>query len=207
MRIVPSVLTLRSELAGLIEKLDATLKYAIEHEGGLRLDEVANYGDVRSSIESKLLELRDNPNRQEEPVIYHLDVGAMYPNIILTNRLQPPAIVSEETCAACVHNKPESNCKRPLQWMWRGEAFPASLAESKLVRTQLEYELVASPDGSAPRSFFELEPSEQNARFRARLKEYCNKVYKKTHVTRSELRTATTCQVKCVARGWEVWPR
>lgn len=27
------------------------------------------------------------------PLIYHLDVGAMYPNIILSNRLQPAAIV------------------------------------------------------------------------------------------------------------------
>ena len=30
--------------------------------------------------------------RDDNPVIYTLDVGAMYPNIILTNRLQPPAI-------------------------------------------------------------------------------------------------------------------
>jgi len=32
--------------------------------------------------------LRDCPNRLENPIIYHLDVAAMYPNIILTNRLQ-----------------------------------------------------------------------------------------------------------------------
>ena len=31
--------------------------------------------------------------RLENPIIYHLDVGAMYPNIILTNRLQPSAMV------------------------------------------------------------------------------------------------------------------
>ena len=33
--------------------------------------------------------LRDNPNVKVNPLIYHLDVAAMYPNIILTNRLQP----------------------------------------------------------------------------------------------------------------------
>ncbi|RHZ23048.1 hypothetical protein DYB37_001032, partial [Aphanomyces astaci] len=33
--------------------------------------------------------LRDCPDRWEKPLIYHLDVAAMYPNIILTNRLQP----------------------------------------------------------------------------------------------------------------------
>ena len=28
------------------------------------------------------------------PLIYHLEVAAMYPNIILTNRLQPSSIVT-----------------------------------------------------------------------------------------------------------------
>ena len=37
-------------------------------------------------------------------------------------------------------------------------------------------------------------PCEQNQKFRSRLKEYCQKVYKKTHVTRTEERTAVTCQ-------------
>ena len=37
---------------------------------------------------AKLADMRDNPLRTEKPIIYHLDVGAMYPNIILTNRLQ-----------------------------------------------------------------------------------------------------------------------
>ena len=31
--------------------------------------------------------LRDRPKRVEKPYIYHLDVGAMYLNINLTNRL------------------------------------------------------------------------------------------------------------------------
>ena len=39
-------------------------------------------------IKGKLASLRDTPARLENPMIYHLDVGAMYPNIILTNRLQ-----------------------------------------------------------------------------------------------------------------------
>lgn len=59
--------------------------------------------------------------RLEKPLIYHLDVGAMYPNIILTNRLQPCSIVDETICAACDFNKPEANCKRNMTWMWRAE--------------------------------------------------------------------------------------
>jgi DNA polymerase epsilon subunit 1 len=37
--------------------------------------------------------LRDSPLREESPIIYHLDVGAMYPNIILTNRLQVKYVI------------------------------------------------------------------------------------------------------------------
>lgn len=97
-------------------------------------------------IKAKLTSLKDVPNRIECPLIYHLDVGAMYPNIILTNRLQvrqipasgqcsfcltpncsllsppqPSAMVDEATCAACDFNKPGANCQRKMAWQWRGE--------------------------------------------------------------------------------------
>jgi DNA polymerase epsilon subunit 1 len=48
---------------------------------------------VKQAIVQQLESLRDSPLREENPIIYHLDVGAMYPNIILTNRLQPSAMV------------------------------------------------------------------------------------------------------------------
>ena len=32
----------------------------------------------------------------------------MYPNIILTNRLQPCSMVNESICALCVHNRPKT---------------------------------------------------------------------------------------------------
>lgn len=48
-------------------------------------------------------------------------LGAMYPNIILTNRLQPSAMVEETTCAACDYNRPGAKCQRNMTWMWRGE--------------------------------------------------------------------------------------
>ena len=41
--------------------------------------------------------LRDCPNRLENPIIYHLDVAAMYPNIILTNRLQVCNVIVVES--------------------------------------------------------------------------------------------------------------
>ena len=41
---------------------------------------------MRAEILGALEGIRDAPNREETPLIYHLDVAAMYPNIILTNR-------------------------------------------------------------------------------------------------------------------------
>jgi DNA polymerase elongation subunit (family B) len=55
--------------------------------------------------------------REEVPLIYHLDVAAMYPNIILTNRLQPSAVVNDEDCAACDFNKPGKTCLRQMEWV------------------------------------------------------------------------------------------
>ena len=48
---------------------------------------------VCQDVVEKLSMLRDTPNRLENPIIYHLDVGAMYPNIILTNRLQVGSVI------------------------------------------------------------------------------------------------------------------
>lgn len=52
------------------------------------MEKVTNYEEILEEIKQKLEQLRDQPLRIEKPIIYHLDVGAMYPNIILTNRLQ-----------------------------------------------------------------------------------------------------------------------
>ncbi len=41
----------------------------------------------------------------------------MYPNIILTNRLQPSAIVNDEDCAACDFNQPGKTCLREMEWV------------------------------------------------------------------------------------------
>ena len=61
---------------------------------------------VKAQIAAALTALREEPRRTEPPVIYHLDVAAMYPNIILTNRLQPPSMVTPATCASCDFYKP-----------------------------------------------------------------------------------------------------
>lgn len=105
----------------LINGVGHALKHAIQEEEKIPMEMVTNFEEVVEEITVKLKGLRNQPLRLENPVIYHLDVGAMYPNIILTNRLQPSAMVDETVCAACDYNKPGALCQRNMKWMWRGE--------------------------------------------------------------------------------------
>lgn len=50
------------------------------------------------------------------------------------------AIVNEQICAGCIFNKEESNCKRNLNWQWKGEYFPLTRKEYEGVKNQLVYE-------------------------------------------------------------------
>jgi DNA polymerase epsilon subunit 1 len=113
-------------LTKLKNEVHHVLKHALEVEENIPLSEVQNLDEVVKKVQEALQNLHDTPIRHETPVIYHLDVGAMYPNIILTNRLQPSAMVTEQDCAACDFNKPDAKCKRKMDWMWRGEIMPAS---------------------------------------------------------------------------------
>ena len=103
-------------------------------------EDVENYDEVRAAIAEKLVDLRDNPVQMAKPLIYHLDVAAMYPNIILTNRLQPPAMVTEDVCAACDFNRPGKTCLREMEWLWRGEHYAATSSDYAAIKAQLEAE-------------------------------------------------------------------
>ena len=183
----------------LIDSIDQDLEYAINHDASWKVEDVENYDAVRNEIVSSLQNLRDMPNREEEPLIYHLDVAAMYPNIILTNRLQPSAIVNDEDCAACVFNKPGKTCLRKMEWVWRGETYAATRAEYASIKAQLQAETFpADPtdlSSSKLRTWGELKPDEKAKMLKSRLKSYCQKVYKKVlNKPQAELRTAGICQ-------------
>ena len=168
-------------LQKLIDEVDADLEYALRTEAKLERGDVANYEAIRDDIVAKLESLRNVPKREECPLIYHLDVAAMYPNIILTNRLQPPAIVTEDVCAACDFNVPGKECLRSMEWVWRGETYMASRSEVAQLRAQLEVESFpdASAPGGAPRHWRELGSDERAELMKARLKKYCQRVYKR----------------------------
>ncbi|XP_054717403.1 DNA polymerase epsilon catalytic subunit A-like [Uloborus diversus] len=179
----------------LIKDVKKTLKHTIEVEENVPIDDVLNLDEVANEIVEKLKKLRDCPSRLENPIIYHLDVGAMYPNIILTNRLQPTAMVDELACAACIFNKPGARCRRVMPWTWRGECMPATRGEFQRIQQQLETEMFPSSfPGGKPVPFHELSKEDQATIEKKRLSEYCRKAYKKTHVTRIEVRNSTICQ-------------
>lgn len=51
------------------------MTHAIEQEENIPLSMVTNFNEIVADIKHKLTLLRDNPQRSEKPVIYHLDVG------------------------------------------------------------------------------------------------------------------------------------
>jgi DNA polymerase epsilon subunit 1 len=156
---------------------------------------VTNYDHVKSEIQTALESLRDEPHRTDKPLIYHLDVAAMYPNIMLSNRLQPDSMVTEADCAVCDYNRPGKACDRRLTWAWRGEFFPARRDEYNMIRHALDQEsFPPRRPGGPPRKFADLGDAERTALLHKRLGDYSRKVYKKTKDTRVEHRESIVCQ-------------
>ena len=120
----------------------------------------------------------------------------MYPNIILTNRLQPDAIVNESICATCDFNQgPESQCQRRMEWSWRGEYMPAKKSEYNMIRHQLEQESFPSKyDPDILKSFHDLSLSEQSVTIKKRLADYSRKVYNRIHEHTVIQKESIACQ-------------
>jgi DNA polymerase epsilon subunit 1 len=182
---------------GLIDNIDFALTFALENESGIQRSDVVNYDEVRNEIVEKLELLRDTPLRMEEPTVYHLDVAAMYPNIILSNRLQPCAIVTQADCAACDFNREENGCRRPMEWIWRGDHYPATRSEHKMLKMQLEVESFEVPEYEGgplvTKPYHDLHEEKKRQLLTQRLKSYCQTVYKKSKVTKEQVQTSTTC--------------
>ncbi|KAF3068096.1 DNA polymerase epsilon catalytic subunit A [Trichoderma lentiforme] len=179
----------------LLGDIDNALKFVITVEEKKSLDDVTNYDEVKQQIVSKLMSLKETPNRNERPLIYHLDVASMYPNIMTTNRLQPDSMISESDCAACDFNRPGKTCDRRLPWAWRGEYIPAKRDEYNMIRHALENEKFPGKTPHAPpRTFQDLSADEQATLVRKRLQLYSQKVYHKIHDSTTIVREAIICQ-------------
>ncbi|KAG8220320.1 ribonuclease H-like domain-containing protein [Butyriboletus roseoflavus] len=72
----------------LTRELDAALTPHIVEESSESLENVTNYDEVKSQIQSALEIMRDNPKRTDKPPIHRLDIAAAYLNIMFSSRLQ-----------------------------------------------------------------------------------------------------------------------
>ncbi|ODV80119.1 DNA-directed DNA polymerase epsilon, catalytic subunit A [Suhomyces tanzawaensis NRRL Y-17324] len=180
------------ELLGNLEK---SIRFCIEVENGKKMEDITNYDEVYNQIKLSLEELRDNPVRTETPLIYHVDVASMYPNIMTSNRLQPDSMKNEEDCAACDFNRPGKNCDRRLPWSWRGEFYPAEMNEYSMIKRTLQNESFPPLKPWLPqRTFDELPYTEQAALIKKRLSDYSRKVYHRVKQTEVVEREAIICQ-------------
>lgn len=118
------------------EAIDLTLANLDDMLAGYQAD--PGYAESRRAIAAQLEAARGRS--RQRGCIYHLDVGAMYPNIILTNRMQPIAVVNEDVCIHCDFNSKESTCKRKMAWVARADYLPPSKNEVNMIRNQLENE-------------------------------------------------------------------
>lgn len=82
----------------LIQGAADVVKFFVTQETGKTVEEVTNFDQITSQIVEKLSKFAFAEKNKivTKPLIYHVDVAAMYPNIILTNRLQPVSIVNEK---------------------------------------------------------------------------------------------------------------
>lgn len=179
----------------LLDDLPKALKFFIEVECKKNLDDVENFDQIHDEIKQQLLELKKNPVRNEVPLIYHVDVASMYPNIMTSNRLQPDSMKSEEDCAACDFNRPGKDCDRRLPWSWRGEFYPADMSEYGMIKRSLQNETFpGARPWLPPRSFEELSYSEQASKIKKRISDYSRKVYHRVKQTETITRESIVCQ-------------
>ena len=186
----------------LIDSTENYIKFNVEIQDpslGYKVEDVVNYNEVVDDIKGKLNVLLNiaNTNNEESlyPMIYHLDVGAMYPNIILTNKLQPVGVVNDEICAKCLYNKDVKFCKKKMFWRWRGELFPLTRHEYESVKKQLEFELYHNENNKENNESIEdISIDEFKKLLLKRIKTYCSKNYKKIHQKVEEDREGYVCQ-------------
>eukprot|EP00435_Cladocopium_sp_Y103_P006797 s249_g2.t1 len=138
--------------------------------------------------------------KDDFPLIYHLDVGAMYPNIILSNRLQPMAIVTKEFCNSCTYNDPSNNCQREMDWKWRGDLYMATRADVKAIINEMEsekrrYNSKDKETGEVKRvKWSELHPKEQTEEITKAVRQFSQKAYKRLKSSVYEDKRDIVCQ-------------
>ncbi|EZG43301.1 DNA polymerase [Gregarina niphandrodes] len=186
----------------LVENLDYTYEVWLKHEvmDSSRVILGTNWeSEVKRKICERLMSYRLARDLKVEPLIYHMDVGAMYPNIILSQRLQPYSIVDEETdCFHCPYYKERAQCQRQLKWRWKAEKYNLDRALVRTINDQLRVERfpLAKLNGEVVMTTYtELPLRERREIQTARLKQVAAKTNKnKFKTTLEKSKTSFVCQ-------------
>ena len=197
----------------LLDQVDEVMQFCISSAGCESFDarEWPNYEEVKADIISRLEKLKacalqgslDQHGRRRvraKPLIYHLDVSAMYPNIMLTNRLQPSAIKTTRQCAVCEYNVPqeENRCQRVMSWGWRGEIMPPERSEVQAIYNNTVAQSCEHVDPWSGRTrfvpFLELSEKVQADIFRSRVEAYSMRMYKVKKKIEKDQKRDIVCQ-------------
>ncbi|KAL8432970.1 hypothetical protein Efla_001178 [Eimeria flavescens] len=134
----------------LLNNVDAVLSLWLTSECRDAALTPASFSDWEENvrdIKERLFKLQNSPFLKARPVLLHLDVAAMYPNIILTHRLQPPAIKTQQQCRECPWYEQASECQRRLRWRRKLEVSPAEKGAILSLQQELQTRM---HDVSAP---------------------------------------------------------
>lgn len=156
-------------------------------------EEAENYQEILEDIKGKLMSMAEQKSFVSKPKLFHLDVGAMYPNIILTNRLQPVAVTTEEKCMQCPYFASRSTCQHKMEWNIRAEVFPVGEKKAAEISKGISRESEETGIRGAER-----EKGRREERLReklnAKLAAYAKKITGKTKEVIIEKKEALICQ-------------
>lgn len=178
--------------------------------------QILNLNQIKEDICKKLNYFIANPNINMCPLIYHLDVAAMYPNIILSHRLQPNAIITPDHCFNCSFYKQRHICQKKMVWKRKLEIAPIDYGHVLSLKQDLKTRLFfpqktffqkknnlqdeSSEDENDPsldykkKSWNELSEKQQHDELMKAIKEYSQKVFKKTKVAKETDTSSLVCQ-------------
>eukprot|EP00917_Polyrhabdina_sp_WS-2016_P013570 GHVP01029742.1.p1 GENE.GHVP01029742.1~~GHVP01029742.1.p1 ORF type:complete len:1499 (+),score=286.83 GHVP01029742.1:49-4497(+) len=175
---IPLQFTIKKEtLFDLCNELDSICDYVFQSRG-IKKEDIIDYQEKRGEFINCLMS-QEKKNQKECPRIFHFDIAAMYPNIILTNRLQPFAIKSINDCAACEYNTPNARCQRTMDWKWRIECSSS---------TKREYEKLMDEQDVSSFSKFTQKKDEIK-----KLEKYTKNTYRKAKIKEIIEKTETVC--------------
>ncbi|KAM0681544.1 DNA polymerase epsilon catalytic subunit [Glugoides intestinalis] len=161
------------------------------------LEKYVNLPDYQEKKEKYIQDLKNCAGTSScKGSIYHLDVGAMYPNIILTNKLQPNSVVNDDICVRCDYNDENNKCKKKMQWISRVEFVPPEKNEVSMIRNQLENEIFSmSEDGKSKDIPYKNLPTyKQNEILKERVVEYSKAIYKRVKKIEEKEQEIYICQ-------------